>query len=303
MSRFSAGASFRCSDIHGIAPGAVRGQSPSTPIRLRHLRDHQGGWVRDTAMPSLHPGTPAGFDPCSGSALRLMGQDLSLNHVVSTRDVARYMYGEPLQYTPGTATLPFGQRYSNFGYMLIGMAVERIAGKPFHDYLRDSVLSPIGIADVFVANSLATRPREVQYNCTNAVPSVFRPDLDPSWMCEPYGGLATEVSPGSGGLLASAPPWSVPPPTMRSGTADHGRRNGAHRQHARDVHLRELALARLRLGGAVQRQRRLDRCEPRQVRRRHQRGGRCAFRDRLRPGTDFSDENQIPRSARNEAGG
>jgi hypothetical protein len=34
---------------------------------------------------------------------------------------------------------------------------------------------------------------------------VFRPDLDPAWASEPYGGLATEVSPGSGGLMASAP--------------------------------------------------------------------------------------------------
>lgn len=187
-----------------LFPGQVADSRIDT-ITLRHLLDHEGGWVRDTAMPSLHPGSPAGFDPCSGPALRLIGRDLSFNHVVSTRDVARYMYGEPLQFAPGSTTLPFGKRYSNFGYLLLGMAVERISGKPFHDYLRDSVLAPIGVADVFVAGSLNPVPREVRYHCVNAVPSVFRPDLDPSWMPEPYGGLATEVSPGSGGLLASAP--------------------------------------------------------------------------------------------------
>src|SRR5205814_4555581 len=97
-------------------------------ITLRHLLEHQGGWQRSTATPSLHPSNPPGFDPCSGSALRLIGRDLSVNHVVSARDVARYMYGEPLQYTPGTTTLSAQERYSNFGYLLLQMAVERLAG-------------------------------------------------------------------------------------------------------------------------------------------------------------------------------
>jgi CubicO group peptidase (beta-lactamase class C family) len=192
----------------GIVAPMLPGQTAdgrSNAITLRHLLEHQGGWVRDSAKPSLHPGAAAGFDPCSGPALRRIGQDLGLNHVVSTRDVARYMYGEPLQYTPGTATLPDAQRYSNFGYLLLGLAVEHFAGKPFHDYLRDSVLLPLGVTDVFVAGSLAPLAREVRYHCVNAVQSVFRPDLDPAWVAEPYGGLATEVSPGSGGLLASAP--------------------------------------------------------------------------------------------------
>lgn len=191
----------------GISAVLIPGQIADTRINtitLRHLLDHEGGWVRATATPSQHPGTPAGFDPCSGSALRLMGRDLGFNHVVTNRDVARYMFGEPLQYAPGTTALPFGQRYSNLGYMLLGMAVETVSGKSFRDYLRDNVLAPLGISDVFVADSLTAKMREVQYDSVNAVPSVFRPDLDPAWVSEPYGGLATEVSPGSGGLLASA---------------------------------------------------------------------------------------------------
>ena len=192
----------------GISTVLLSGQTADTRINtitLRQLLLHEGGWRRSAATPSLHPGNPAGFDPCSGAALRLIARDLSLSHVVSTRDVARYMFGEPLQFTPGTTTLPPQERYSNFGYLLLGMAVERLAGKPFYDYLRDSVLAPIGITDVLVAGSLSPVSREVRYHCVNAVPSVFRPDLDPAWVSEPYGGLATEVSPGAGGLLASAP--------------------------------------------------------------------------------------------------
>ena len=144
----------------GIVAPLLPGQTADSRINtitLRHLVDHQGGWVRAAASPSLHPGAPAGFDPCSGPALRLIGHDLGFNHVVSTRDVARYMFGEPLQYTPGTTALPDMQRYSNFGYLLLGLAVEHFAGKPFHDYLRDSVLSPLGVTDVFVGRLAGRR--------------------------------------------------------------------------------------------------------------------------------------------------
>ena len=192
----------------GINSVMIPGQTADSRINtitLRHLLDHEGGWQRDTAVPSLHPTNPAGFDPCSGAALRLIGRDLSRSSLVSSGDVAHYMYGEPLQYAPGTTSVPFNERYSNFGYMLLDMAVESLARRAFRDYLHDSVLAPIGVADVYVAGSLTSVPREVQYHCVNAVPSCFRPDLDPAWASEPYGGLATEVSPGAGGLLASAP--------------------------------------------------------------------------------------------------
>jgi CubicO group peptidase (beta-lactamase class C family) len=190
----------------GITAARFPSQTPDNRINtitLHHLIEHQGGWVRDIASPSLHPGSPPGFDPCSGSALRLIGRDLLFNHVVSPKDVATYMYGEPLQFTPGTV-LPIDKSYSNFGYLLLGLAVERISGIPYYDYLKNAVLTPMSVTDVFVANSFTSIAREVAYHRVNATHSVFRPDLDPAWVSEPYGGLATEVGASSGGLLASA---------------------------------------------------------------------------------------------------
>jgi hypothetical protein len=115
------------------------------------------------------------------------------------------MFGEPLQFTPGDSSLPLDQRYSNFGYLLLGLAIEHLSGRPFFDYLRDAVLTPLGIADVQVAHSISPIAGEVRYHATNATPSVFHPDVTPSWVCEPYGGLATEVTAASGGLAATAP--------------------------------------------------------------------------------------------------
>jgi CubicO group peptidase (beta-lactamase class C family) len=191
----------------GISTPALPGQTADSRINtitLRELVDHTGGWSRDVASPTLHPGTSP-FDPCSGPGLRTIGGDYSFNHVPSARDVARYMFGEPLQFTPGDSSLPLDQRYSNFGYLLLGLAIEHLSGRPFFDYLRDAVLTPLGIADVQVAHSISPIAGEVRYHATNATPSVFHPDVTPSWVCEPYGGLATEVTAASGGLAATAP--------------------------------------------------------------------------------------------------
>jgi len=119
-----------------ISAARLPGQTADSRINLvtlQHLIDHQGGWVRDMARPSLHPDSAPEFDPCSGPALRLIDRDLSFNHVVSAMDVATYMYGEPLQFTPGTTAFPDDQRYSNVGYLLLGMAVEHVAGRTFYE--------------------------------------------------------------------------------------------------------------------------------------------------------------------------
>src|SRR5262249_22045585 len=54
--------------------------------------------------------------------------------------LTRYMLGQPLDFKPGTKTA-----YSNFGYMLLGMIIERVTGQPYADYVRGNTLAPMGI--------------------------------------------------------------------------------------------------------------------------------------------------------------
>lgn len=49
--------------------------------------------------------------------------------------------GKPLEFEPGTA-----QRYSNAGYVVLGLVVERIAGKRFADVARERIFAPAGMA-------------------------------------------------------------------------------------------------------------------------------------------------------------
>ena len=47
---------------------------------------------------------------------------------------------EPLQFEPGTA-----QRYSNAGYVVLGLIIEHVSGQTYRDYLRDHIFVPAGM--------------------------------------------------------------------------------------------------------------------------------------------------------------
>jgi CubicO group peptidase (beta-lactamase class C family) len=81
----------------------------------------------------------------------MIAQALGLNHPVTKLDVARYMYGKPLDFTPGT-----NNKYSNFGYLLAGAVVEHVTGMKYFDYVKQTLLQPAGITEVQVVSTLAS---------------------------------------------------------------------------------------------------------------------------------------------------
>jgi CubicO group peptidase (beta-lactamase class C family) len=114
----------------------------SDTITVQQLLDHQGGY-----NDGRNPNYPAAMDPTY--RMRLIGQ--AIGHVVGTKlDVARYMYGQPLQFAPGTDSA-----YSNYGYLLLGAVVEKVTGMSYHDYLVEAVLQPAGISEVEVFSTRA----------------------------------------------------------------------------------------------------------------------------------------------------
>ncbi len=109
----------------------------SDTITVQQLLDHQGGY-----NDGRNPKYPAALDPTY--SMRQIGQ--ALGHVVTNkRDIASYMYGQPLQFAPGTDSA-----YSNYGYLLLGAVVEQVTGMSYHAYLAQAVLQPAGITEVEV---------------------------------------------------------------------------------------------------------------------------------------------------------
>jgi CubicO group peptidase (beta-lactamase class C family) len=50
--------------------------------------------------------------------------------------------GEPLLFEPGTS-----RKYSNAGYVVLGLIIEKVAGKSYYDYVRERIFAPAGMKD------------------------------------------------------------------------------------------------------------------------------------------------------------
>jgi CubicO group peptidase (beta-lactamase class C family) len=182
----------------------------SPAIEGQHLVDHLGGWLRD--VPNL--GDPV-------FAIRSIALSLKLPKQLTKMDFARFMYGQPLQFDPGKQ--PAGvDTYSNFGYVLLGMLVEKASKQNFIDFVREKVLAQIditdpytevtGIHDVFLARTLPSQTaiNEVLYDDPGLGPSAVdwpgRSYASDDLVPHPHGGegFSTEIMDSGGGLMSTA---------------------------------------------------------------------------------------------------
>jgi hypothetical protein len=95
-----------------------------------------------------------------GLDLRGIARRISSTHPVwPARDVlVRYIYGEPLIARPGAV-----DSYSNSAFTVLTSIVERASGRPYLDFVRVAVLSPLSINDVSLSATAfdARKPGEV----------------------------------------------------------------------------------------------------------------------------------------------
>jgi CubicO group peptidase (beta-lactamase class C family) len=63
----------------------------------------------------------------------------------SLRTLADYVplfVDKPLEFEPGTS-----ERYSNAGFVVLGLIIEKVSGQTYYDYVRDHITRPAGMAD------------------------------------------------------------------------------------------------------------------------------------------------------------
>ncbi len=182
---------FHLLDIH--APGVPEQRPPQhiNEITVQNLVDHAGGW-NDHGPFTAKNGQKipsSNFDPVFG--IRKIAQELRLSGLPTKLDMARYMYGQPLQFVPGSQNFDTtsGNSYSNFRYMLLGLVVEKISGKHYVEFVRSVPLAHDGTSDVYLAHTAARErlPREVWYEDGGTGPSALFPFKDVI-VPNPYGG-------------------------------------------------------------------------------------------------------------------
>lgn len=143
-------------------------------VTILDLLQHLGGWDRDAA-----------FDPMFADTK--ISEALDVSNPISQANIITFMNGQPLQYEPGMKYV-----YSNYGYCLLGRAIEQKTGLSYETYIRSTILSPLGIRNMRIGHS----KRE-----DHVAGEVTYESKDNS----AYGTFNLENMDSHGGWLASAP--------------------------------------------------------------------------------------------------
>jgi CubicO group peptidase (beta-lactamase class C family) len=72
-------------------------------------------------------------------------------------EVANLIAGKPLQFEPGSHF-----KYSNTNYILLGMLIEKVSGRPYAENLEASITKPLGLADTRYSRDDARTPRHAR---------------------------------------------------------------------------------------------------------------------------------------------
>ena len=107
-----------------------------------------------------------------------------------------------LGYTPGKS-----HEYSNFGYLLLSMIIERKTGQDYERWMQKNVLEQAGCMDCHLAhNSYEEKmPGETRYHMQDNDPPVPKYDNSPDSVVRCYGGNDIRLLKGAGAWVLSAP--------------------------------------------------------------------------------------------------
>ncbi len=157
-------------------------------ITVAHLLSHEGGWSQRYGDQMFMP--------------HVIADQLDIPLPVGTESIVKFALGKKLHFTPGT-----GRSYSNLGYSILGLVIERVSGMKYEDYCRKTILEPLGIYDMMLAKNLETEkaPFEVTYYEPKGMP--LRPSIYGTGELVPvrYGGNDIEALGAAGSWLATSP--------------------------------------------------------------------------------------------------
>lgn len=163
--------------------------------------------IRDKRMEDITVGQllrhQGGFTLGAGDPMFNTKDIMAAKHLSKAPDnyeLTKIVLGRRLGFSPGA-----GRRYSNFGYMLLSLVIEKLSGKSYWDYVYNSLLKPSGCTGFRPATNYyeERNPREVKY---------YAPDDERieefngsgRMVTRAYGGANINGLMGAGGWCASA---------------------------------------------------------------------------------------------------
>jgi CubicO group peptidase (beta-lactamase class C family) len=158
-------------------------------ITIENLLNHSGGWN------SSQSGDPM-FNPV-GIANRL-GVPPPAN---ASQIISFVLANKNLDFSPGTA-----DQYSNLGYNILGRVIEKITEQSYEEFVRTSILNPMGINDMYLGFNKEADRYDIEanyYDYPNA-PKVNSVYDGQTLVPFPYAGFNLEAMDAHGGWLGSA---------------------------------------------------------------------------------------------------
>lgn len=157
-------------------------------ITVEQLLSHEAGWSQRYGDQMFMP--------------TVVAEKLNMKPPVDTKMIIRFALDKRLQYTPG-----MGRAYSNLGYSILGLVIEKVTGMPYEKYCKQAILEPLGIYDMTIAGNLQSEraPFEVTYYEPSDV--VLKPSIygTGELVTPRYGGNDIRALGGAGGWIATAP--------------------------------------------------------------------------------------------------
>ena len=171
-------------------------------ITIQNLLEHSAGWHRDLPMtPSPLPPYPWGYGTSDPISFPLhVTQTLGEVNPVSRRAMIKFSIQRGLTFAPGTVF-----SYSNIGYLVLGEVIEKKTGMSYENYVKQHILTPIGIHDIRLGKNLLAdkQEREGEYTAPaqNTTLSAYGTGQFVPWQ---YGGWSLEAMDAHGGWIATA---------------------------------------------------------------------------------------------------
>lgn len=186
---------------HPIVSTATISDSRIYDITVQHLLEHSAGWNRDVnCFPSPTPPYLYYFGGCDPIAVPLhVASTLGTTNPVSESHLIKFLLQKGLNFTPGTS-----YAYSNIAYLVLGEIIATKTGQTYENYVKNTILSPLGICDMHIGRNLLAnkQEREGEYVGNGYTTlSSYNTGVSVPWE---YGGFNLEAMDAHGGWIATA---------------------------------------------------------------------------------------------------
>jgi CubicO group peptidase (beta-lactamase class C family) len=157
-------------------------------ITVAELLSHEAGWTQRYGDQMFMP--------------LMIAEKMGVKPPVDTKTIVRFALDKRLSYTPGK-----GKAYSNLGYSILGLVIEKVSGMPYEDFCRKTILEPLGIYDMKIAGNLPSDKAPFEVTYYEPLDVVLKPSIyGTGEMVTPsYGGNDIRALGAAGAWIATAP--------------------------------------------------------------------------------------------------